>query len=255
MLGTDETKHLARVLRLSPGDAAEVYEIESGKNLLCSFVSLEGDRARLKVLEVAERTMPLRVELLVASVSSAAADEIVEKATELGASAVRIFTAARSQERLRGERKEKRLERFHRVALAALKQSGAARSPEVSADESLLTLLERLHHQQDSQPASGNGRRLVCTAPSSDGQPTEIPAFLTCAQRAYENPAAKLEKSLQDADFYLLIGPEGGFSAEELKLAQRFGYLPASLGPNTLRTETAATAALSVVIALGAGVR
>jgi len=255
LLDAEESRHLSRVLRLDAGQQCEVYETVSQRSFLCTLTGFDGERSRVKIIKPIERKPDVAVALIMAAVSSSAADEIVEKATELGAVAIHFFSAERSQERLKGERKERRLDRFQRVALAALKQSGSPKPPSIETYESLKSVLEQLHRGPSGEVPIRQPNRLLCSAPEGDGQPAEISSFLTIASEAYEIPAGKLEEVPQSADFYVLIGPEGGWSIEELKLAERFGYVPVTLGPNTLRSETAATAALSVLIALGASTK
>ena len=165
LLDAEESRHLSRVLRLDVGQQCEVYETNSQQSFLCTLTGFEGERSRVKIIKSIDRKPDVAVALIMAAVSSSAADEIVEKATELGAVAIHFFSAERSQERLKGERKEKRLDRFQRVALAALKQSGSPRPPSIETHDSLQAVLDKLHSGPHGQQPPGRPNRLLCSAP------------------------------------------------------------------------------------------
>jgi 16S rRNA (uracil1498-N3)-methyltransferase len=152
-------------------------------------------------------------------------DWIVEKAVELGVSAIQPLAAARSVVKLSGERAEKRQAHWEGVIVAASEQSGRNR-------------LAALHPLQDfaryiAQP--GDGVRILLS-------PRATHSLAGWARETKPCPVT------------FLIGPEGGFSAQEEETALAQGALALSMGPRVLRTETAGLAALAVLAAAWGGI-
>jgi 16S rRNA (uracil1498-N3)-methyltransferase len=144
-------------------------------------------------------------------------DWIIEKAVELGVARIEPLAARRSVVRLSGERAERREAHWRRVAIAACEQCGRNRIPEVHA-----------------------------LLPVDEYRATEGTKILL-------SPLAELplsKASLIGNDFILAAGPEAGFTAQEEAAFAAAGFVPASLGPRVLRTETAAVAALAALSAL-----
>jgi 16S rRNA (uracil1498-N3)-methyltransferase len=147
-------------------------------------------------------------------------DLVVQKSTELGARAVAPFTCERSVVRLEPSRAAQRVERWRRIAAAAAAQCGRSDLPAIWPISSLEQVLER---------ASQDGMRAL---------------MLWEQERATRLSEAVSE---QPGPLMLVVGPEGGFSEEEVARARALGARTVSLGRRVLRTETAALAALAVV--------
>lgn len=148
-------------------------------------------------------------------------DWIVEKAVELGATAIQPLAAARSVVRLSEERAEKRLAHWQSVAIAAAEQCGRNRIPLIGA-------LQSFNHwvvQRDLHPR-------ILLSPRA-GQ--------SLSDWARHHPPQALS---------VMIGPEGGFSIDEEAAAIANGAICLSLGERVLRTETAGLAVLAVLNAL-----
>ena len=156
-------------------------------------------------------------------------DWIIEKAVELGVSAIQPLAAQRSVVRLSSERAEKRQAHWQGVIVAASEQSGRNR-------------LARLAPLQDA------GRWL---AQPDDLQPGGARRILL-SPRATESLAA-WARATPPCAVTFMIGPEGGFSAQEEETALANGALALSMGPRVLRTETAGLAALAVLAASWGG--
>jgi 16S rRNA (uracil1498-N3)-methyltransferase len=213
--------HLFRVKRLGVGDEVRIVD---GEGRARRAVVARVDRAHaVLALGSAEpsRESPLALELLVAPPKPDRAAWLVEKATELGARAVRFVLSERAA---RGERAfgPAQILRLHRVAIAAVEQCGRARVPEVSGPHPLGEALDRL-----AAPASGPADLLVLD-PGGD------PAERWAAEVA---PAAAV-----------LVGPEGGWTAAELEALDRRGGRRIGLGERVLRVETAAVAACALLL-------
>jgi 16S rRNA (uracil1498-N3)-methyltransferase len=230
MLSADESYHLARVLRMRPGDEAFVFDGD-GREFRCKIAAITGDRARLEIIEALTNAVesPLSLTLAQSIAKAEKFDLIVQKATELGASRIVPLVSDRTEVRLSAEGAQKRLERWRRISLEALKQCGRRRLVHISAP---LTLREFLNSGGGLELASGAGFEVAVLAFSEKGG---LPIG--------EALAGASNKSA----FVALIGPEGGWSSQELTLMERFGSKAVTLGPRLLRTETAAIVALALL--------
>lgn len=207
-----EVSHHARVARLQLGEAAEVLDLEGAVGIGV-LVGWDGKRARVRVDEVrlgrGEPPGPLVVGLGV--LHTQAFDWAVEKLTELGVTHIVPVLS----ERVQGRRHELRVERWQRLSEAAVAQCGRSRAAVV---EQAIPLVGYLR--------TAPGFRIVADLAGSD-----------------------LPRAMSPAAISLLVGPEGGLTGPELDAAREAGFAPLTLGPRTLRAETAAVAAAAVAIA------
>jgi 16S rRNA (uracil1498-N3)-methyltransferase len=210
--------HAARVLRLRDGAAIVLFNGRGGEFGATLQVDGKHALARVHRFDPVERESPLPLMLVQAWVATDKLDWIIEKATELGVARIVLAPAERSVVRLQGERRERRLAHLRLLAIAACEQCGRNRVPAVTAVDTLAAALV----------ASGSDAWLIL-APE---------AALPLAEAA---PAASTA---------LLVGPEGGFTPEEIAAAGQLGCRPVRLGPRVLRTETAGIAALAALQAL-----
>ena len=150
-------------------------------------------------------------------------DTLVEKATELGVSAIQPLLCERSVLRLAGERAHKKVAHWQAVALAACEQSGRTRVPVVGP---VCTLPQWLRER----PAQATSRWMLgFHAARPVGAMTMAPAGVVC-----------------------LSGPEGGLSPDEEAAARAAGFAAVSLGPRVLRADTAPLALLAHLALAGA---
>ena len=222
--------HVTRVLRLRPGAALTLFDGRGGEfeaELLDS--ARGGAEVRVGAHRAVERESPLQVALLQGVARGDKMDWIVQKATELGASAVVPLATERSVVQLEAGRAERRAAHWQAVAIAACEQSGRNRLPRIGAPQSLAEACGR-----DSGPSAPRRWVLVPGA----GRPLAAAAA----------GAGALECEL-------LVGPEGGLSEAELELALRCGFEAVSLGPRILRTETAGAVALALLQAVAGDLR
>lgn len=218
-LPDDIAHHALRVLRLRDGDDIIVFNGDHGQ--FRATLSVQTRDLALALISTPEPclTEPAgRITLVQGLPSGDKMDWIVEKAVELGVHAIVPIAADRSVLRLSGERLEKRVRHWQRVAQAACEQSGRIRIPQVSAPVSLATWLQ-----------APVGRPLLCHPHATQG--------LT--------PYLRSQPGLDALS--LLIGPEGGWSDEELAQATRAGVDTVRFGARVLRTETAGLALLAAV--------
>lgn len=213
----DEARHLTRVLRVEPGQRFEVSDNE--RAFLAEIAEARGEHVRFRILEpLASPPLPARVTLCAALIKFDRFEWIVEKATELGVERILPVEATRTERGL-FEASRKRSERWQRIARESSQQSRRVRVPEIL-------------------PAARFTEALGMEAPHRFFlEEAEAPALL------HEIPEER-----QDT-VALLLGPEGGWTDAERAAAHAAGWRAVSLGPLVLRAETAACAALAVVMA------
>jgi 16S rRNA (uracil1498-N3)-methyltransferase len=218
--------HVARVLRLRPGDPLVLFD-GSGADFHAEVTSIGGSRVRVRILErvpgLAES--PLRVTLVQAVSRGERMDWTLQKATELGVCRIRPVISARSVVRLDGDQAGRRLRHWEAVVASACEQCGRSVLPVV-------------------EPPVELARHLA-------GAPAAAARFLLGPRSA--QTLASRAAGLDDVE--LLIGPEGGLDDAETGTALAAGYVAVRLGPRVLRTETAGIAALAVLQALAGDLR
>lgn len=213
----DAANHVLRVLRLRRGDALVVFD-GSGTDYDAEIADLARDELTVRV--GAGRTVaaesPLAITLLQGVCRGPRMDTVIQKATELGVARIQPVLAARSVVRVDEEKAGRKQEHWQRVAIAAAEQSGRSRIPLVAEPRTFEQIV----------PAEGDFAARYLLDPNGERLGVGV------------TPASPLA---------LLIGPEGGLTDEERRLAVDFGYRAVRLGPRILRTETAPLAALAVL--------
>lgn len=213
----DELRHLACVLRLKEGDDLEL-------------VNGRGDKARAVIVRLTPKFAQIRI-LAFEHVESASSsqlllgcaipkrskfEDIIDKAVQLGVDEFFPLITERTEVRPRAQI----LERYQKVAIAAVKQSGRLWAPVIHPPQ--------LFPQFIANISSRTG--LSIFIPCLGGERTLLRKVLLDPSRS------------QAGSFLFLIGPEGDFSNGEVQLASAAGALPVSLGDNVLRVDTAAIA-------------
>lgn len=217
-LPEDSAHHGVHVLRLRSGDEITLFNGRGGE-FACRIASIQKLKVGVDLLEhrAVERESPLRV-VLVQGVSSGERMEFtVRKAVELGVSEIHPVLAAASVARPKGERAASRQAHWQKIAVSACEQCGRNRIPVV-------------HPLAEIRSVRLTASLKLLLSPES-GMP------LSKAARGAESMA-------------IAAGPEAGFDAAEETAFLDAGYVPVSLGPRLLRTETAALAALAALNAL-----
>ena len=219
--------YVSRVIRLSPGDRLVLFD-ESGWEWVGRIVEIDRRRATVRLQEKRpNRCEPTRpIWLLQGFPKGTKFFEVVRASTALGVGGIVPFVAQRSVGR-RYEKSEAWLERCRRIALEAVRQCGRVRPPEIVQPEpSLSDALDKL-------------------APKG-------PLRGVCLWEEAMEPLAewlKRENVVDQRRHHLLIviGPEGGLTAEEAEHARSRGLSLCHLGPRILRTELASIVALSIL--------
>lgn len=214
-----EFRHLQRVLRLREGDAVTLFD-DAGIEHQGVITSLSPRVATVRVTASAApaRESPLALTLYQGLPKGRKMDLVVEKATELGAVAIVPFVSAFGTVSVAAAGSKR--ERWERIALAAAKQSGRTTVPTIGT---VLTFPEVV------TTAAGDDRALLFF---EDAGATALPNG---------GPGATPPKTAA-----VVVGPEGGFSADEVTRALNGGLAVCGLGPRVLRTETAALVALAL---------
>lgn len=225
VLDGEAHRYLAKVLRLRAGDRLAVFD---GR----------GTEVEATVTTVSPRTIELAlggrrmlapaavaVTLLQAVPRGDKMDLVVQKTTELGVGRIVPVLTARAVPRLEPDAADTRRTRWQAIAREACRQCGRADVPTIDAPAGLNAALA-----DHALPT-----RRIMLWEGSQGQPM------------------RQVLAAGDASVALLIGPEGGFEAAELALAEQRGFATAGLGPRILRAETAAIVAVALAQAAGGG--
>jgi 16S rRNA (uracil1498-N3)-methyltransferase len=248
----DQARHLAHVLRAAPG---QVYDIVADGFLHRAEIVAVSDHEVLFTLhEELEAPSTLPVHLLLAIFKFDHMEWAIEKATELGVARITPILARRTEKHL-ALAAPKRADRWRRIALEASKQSRRTNIPQIADPQPLKAALA-----QETTPH--------CILLSETEQATTLTAVLTAVERptGYEsvarNPREQGESTESGAQglvsetwygsgiqFALAIGPEGGWTPEEMALFAAHRWRPVTLGPRILRAETAAIAAIAILSA------
>jgi 16S rRNA (uracil1498-N3)-methyltransferase len=218
-LPEDSAHHAVHVLRLREGDAITLFNGRGGE-YAARIASIQRLRIAVDLLQhrPIERESPLRIVLIQAVSAGERMDSTIRKAVELGVNAVQPVLAARSVARPKGDRAESRRDHWQKIAIAACEQCGRNLIPQV-----------------------------LPVAPLSQLQTGEAGCKLLLSPLS-ELPLSKV--GLDYPSILLAAGPEAGFTVEEESVLAARGFVPVSLGPRVLRTETAAVAALAALNAL-----
>ncbi|NHQ87973.1 16S rRNA (uracil(1498)-N(3))-methyltransferase [Iodobacter sp. HSC-16F04] len=211
-LGFNLPESVARhvqVLRLQPDDDIILFNGQGGE--YAARVTEMGKRhVSVEVLTWNEqdRESPLDLTLVQAISASDRMDYTIQKASELGVSRIQPVISEYCQQRLSGERAEKRLAHWQAIAVSACEQCGRTRVP---------LILPAIKFEQ---ALTQDAELKLLLSPIGAIRQNQLPATARSAA--------------------VLVGPEGGFSAAEETLAVAAGYTPLILGPRIFRTETVA---------------
>lgn len=225
LLSEAESKHAVQVLRLGKGDTLTVFD-GRGTEAKARVTAADKSGLAYEILARAKHPIPdVRVHLGQAIPKGKSMDLILQKATELGVGSITPILADRSVVDLDAEKTEVKREKWQAVVLEACKQCGQNWLPEVHLPTSLPQFLEGLPRA---------GLRLIASL-----QPDARPMPVVLRQAWATGMGGEVT---------LLIGPEGDFTPAELGRARAAGFLPVSLGPHILRTETATLFCLSALL-------
>ena len=218
-LSDSAATHAVRVMRLNAGDSVILFN-GGGRDYEAELTVAGRGTVRARILAAGdEETLPcLRLHLALGISRGQRMDFALQKATELGVSALTPLFTERTLVRLDEARANQRLAHWRQVSISACEQCGRRRLPRLDRPQAFAAWL-------DQGAKSG-----VLLDPLGE---VSLP-----------------DLSAPQGEFTLLVGPEGGLSAEERRLAAAAGLTPVKLGPRILRTETAPLAAIASIQAL-----
>ena len=233
----EEAHHARDVLRMQAGERLVLFNGQ-GHEATAEIVALERDRIELRLLQHSQ-TPPLKCEVTLAQAipKGKNMDLIVEKATELGASAIAPLSSERTIVQLDPDEAERKREKWQRVAIEAAKQCGQNWLPRIAMPVTVKTFFETtpkfdLMLIASLQPDARHLKTILAELSAND------------PQRRFGLPS-RVHTALRRV--LVLVGPEGDFTPAEMSLAKSAGCRPMTLGPVILRTETAAIYCLSVL--------
>jgi len=217
-----EAHHISRVLRMGRGDTMVLLDGKGGRFLAeIESVSREAIKVQIKKPLDPVQPSPFEITLCQSVIKSAPMDYLIQKTSELGVARIFPFFSSRSVVRLEGNKREKKRHRWMEIAHNAAKQCNRDIPAKIGLPASFdqqLTNLEKapglkviLWEQETSQDLKG----------------------------LLEHYGPRI--------FTGMVGPEGGFTPEEVSRAQHAGFIPVSMGNRILRAETAALVLVAIV--------
>ncbi|MCY4210583.1 MAG: 16S rRNA (uracil(1498)-N(3))-methyltransferase [Gammaproteobacteria bacterium] len=210
--------HLLRVLRCRDHEPVTLFNGHGG-SYRGRLVSASAHPAKVEILEFEPEPAPpaLLITLGLGISRSVHMDYAVQKSVELGVHALAPLHTQRSNVKLDRQRRQTRMEHWQKTIIHACEQCGRNTLPALSAPSDL----------QDWVAADRDAARFI---------------FVPTAGQALSQIAA-----INGREVRVLVGPEGGFTDKEQETAVTHGFVPITLGPRTLRTETATVAALAAL--------
>lgn len=216
-LSTEAANHLVRVLRHTINDSFVVFNGEGGE-YDAKIIAIKKHQVMVEVGEYRKQSTESNLQIHLGQAISRGdkMDYTIQKAVELGVTAITPLLTERCGVKLSHERWDKKLQHWRGVVIAACEQSGRERIPELHEPLSLQNWLGQI--QADLK---------LVLHPQAD-------QTINAIQHTPQSIS-------------LLIGPEGGFDVLEIQLAQQAGFHALQLGPRILRTETAALVAITAM--------
>ncbi len=216
-LEPDLARHILSALRLKSGATIRLFNGEGGEYIATILNAGRRDlRVGIGQFHNIDRESPLETTLGLCISRGDRMDYALQKSTELGVSRVIPLFSERSEGKLQGERLSKKQRHWQQVMISACEQCGRNRLPTLNTAMNLA----------DWAPQADADTRFVL---HHRGQQSLTP------------------NDEQPKHVALLIGPEGGLSETEISLAEQQGFMPLTLGPRVMRTETAPVAILSLM--------
>jgi 16S rRNA (uracil1498-N3)-methyltransferase len=210
-----EARHAVQVLRKRVGDQLDLVDGE-GRFFRGEIVAAGKKNCRLdvKLVRATARRADYRLRIAISPTKTNDRFEwFLEKATEIGVDEIIPLACQRT------ERPRIRLDRYEKVVVSAMKQSLQAWLPRLHPLTSFTDFVDTLEDEEQG--------------------------FIGWCDEQVHTPLAEVYQAGRDV--CILIGPEGDFTAEEVELARQHDFLPVTLGPNRLRTETAGIAAAQMI--------
>lgn len=212
--------HIRDVLRLKKDEILNIFDSEANI-YICKIKNFSSDKIELEIQKKFKaKAPPLYLVVACAIPKAKIMDSIVDKLTQLGVSKIIPLVTQRTIVRWSQERQNKNLERWKKISISSSQQAKRTHLPII---EKVMDLQETLKLSKDFS------LKLIFTI----SEETE--------------PLKKILEKNKTKKFFILIGPEGDFSHQEVKLAKNYGFIPVSLGNLVLKVETAVISAVSFI--------
>ncbi len=222
-LGQDNHKYLKQVLRLEQGDRVNVFD-GLGHEFVAVIKKFSANGVALELGEAIEKSgREIKITLAQALPKAGKMDLIVRQAAELGADVIIPFTAARSVSRIADEKSTLKATRWQKIAREIARCSRSTQITDVLPVASWETMLAR-----------------------ADEQALKMIFWEEEDQMSIKDVLSDQTES-QAKDFFIIVGPEGGLSKDEISGAKEAGFISVSLGKHILKVETAALAIISII--------
>lgn len=216
-----EIHHLKNVLRMVPGDELVLFNGQ-GDEVLAKIESISAIEAQVVIIRRQEKKLAgVSIILACAVPKKAKFETIIEKCTELGVDEIIPMRTERTEVILTEEKQDRKNVRYQSVAINAAKQSARTTIPTVHQQKSLKTVLS-----------------------SFDDKACRIIPCLSGERKSIKEVLAG-SRSCQQV--VILIGPEGDFTPQELRISIQAGFVPVTLGETILKVDTAAITAVGFV--------
>ena len=218
-----EARHMTRVLRMEAGDRFVLVD-GKGSRFLASIESATRQGVRV----ILERSLPIpppspiTITLCQALLKSGPMDYLIQKTSELGVDHIHPFSSLRTITILKNERVSNRMRHWREIAKSSAKQSGRVVPAQIDFPSTLGELTAKCKEEKGVKAILWEG----------EGS-TDLKGLLRGSSRS--------------GKFIGIVGPEGGFSGEEIELAADAGFIPVTLGNRILRSETAAMTMVAIV--------
>jgi len=222
----DDVHHISRVMRMKPMDEI-ICCSKDGHAAKCHIENITNEQVICTVIQWLEINNELPVHVIIASglPKGDKLELIIQKGTELGASQFIPFNATRSIVKIDSKKAKKKKERWEKIVKEAAEQSHRNQIPKVFEPVSFKEMIDIGGHAD-----------------------IKLVAYEESAKQGETSQLHKALSSLKPGQtIFIVFGPEGGISEDELNTLEHAGFIPCGLGPRILRTETAPLYFLSAV--------
>ena len=259
--------HWCKVLRASIGEQALFFDGQGGEyTVTLTDVTKKQALVTINDFNPINRALPFTVNIALVMSRGERMDYAIQKATELGVSSIQLLTSQHGEVRLKADQADKKLAHWQQIAVSACEQCGLNIVPNLLAPKAFSDWID----EPAGVPISNTVTKLILAVPPDDSG-----VVTSCNQiegsdiehsdiehndiepiapyTPYPNPLPHITNQFRQcslAQFWLLIGAEGGFSAQEITQAIERGFMPWQIGERVLRTETAPVVALSSLLTL-----
>ena len=254
--------HWCKVLRASIGEQALFFDGQGGEyTVTLTDITKKQALVTINDFNPINRDLPFTVNIALVMSRGERMDYAIQKATELGVSSIQLLTSQHGEVRLKADQADKKLAHWQQVAVSACEQCGLNIVPTLLAPKAFSDWID----EPAVVPTSSTVTKLILAVPPDD---SGIATLCHDIERSniehkdiepitpytpYTNPLPHITNQFRQcslAQFWLLIGAEGGFSEQEITQAIERGFMPWQIGERVLRTETAPVVALSSLLTL-----